>query len=96
MLSVFQLGWILERLRQLQTWMEQNMQFMLPHLDAGCQSQLFLVSLYFVKGSRDPKELWYNSSQIISGTSKLILKLKISLVQCENTKEVIPYNLDCK
>ncbi|KAM7443523.1 hypothetical protein ABFA07_007737 [Porites harrisoni] len=35
MLSVFQLGWILERLRQLQTWMEQNMQFMLPHLDAG-------------------------------------------------------------
>lgn len=35
LLSVIQLGWILEKLRQLQTWVEQNMQFMLPHLDGG-------------------------------------------------------------
>lgn len=35
LLSVIQLGWILEKLRQLQTWVEQNMQFILPHLDGG-------------------------------------------------------------
>lgn len=34
-LNVVQLGWVLERLRQLQTWMEQNMQFMLPQFDGG-------------------------------------------------------------
>jgi len=34
-LNVVQLGWILEKLRQLQTWIEENMQFMLPHLDGG-------------------------------------------------------------
>lgn len=35
MFNVVQLGWILERLRQLQTWMDQNMHFMLPHLDGS-------------------------------------------------------------
>ena len=54
------------------------MQFMLPHLDAGCESQLFFSFIVFCSGQQNPKELWYNSSQIISGASKIILKLKIS------------------
>lgn len=33
--NVEQLGWILEKLRQLQTWMEQNLRFMLPNLEGG-------------------------------------------------------------
>ena len=46
----------------------------------GCRVWIptFLVSSYSVNGSRSQKKLWYNSSEIISGTSKLILKLRIS------------------
>ena len=33
--NAVQLGWILEKLRQLQSWMENNMQLMLTQLDGG-------------------------------------------------------------
>ncbi|PFX30165.1 Nuclear pore complex protein Nup155 [Stylophora pistillata] len=34
-LNVVQLGWILEKVRQLQTWMEQNIRFLLPNMEGG-------------------------------------------------------------
>ena len=34
-LNVDQLGWILGKLRQLQTWIEQNFRFLLPDREGG-------------------------------------------------------------